>query len=70
MVISEELRNDIKHATAELKYHNMHCYDIYPWSNEHLENYYNYYDLKDKKSYVSLVPEITLYMQLLVVQLK
>ena len=49
MVISEELGKDIKNATTELKYHNMPCYDIYPWSNEHLENYYNYYDLKDKK---------------------
>lgn len=49
MVITEELNQDIIKAFNQLKNHNSYRYRIYPWSNEHIEKYYNYYDLQGKK---------------------
>lgn len=49
MVYKEELEQDLKYAMEQLKNKNSYRYRIYPWSNEHIENYYNYYNLTNKK---------------------
>ncbi len=49
MIISEELDYDINCALVKLNNKHSERYAIYPWSNENIKNYYNYYDLEGKK---------------------